>query len=507
MPSADRSAAEASADRTRSAPNSDPSGSRASVTPSVKSTSASPAPRRTWAPLDRTSWKNPSSVPDAATGSAPPPARTTYGCGCPAHDDLADDLPAVAPQGGPGERAELVARRVLEHRLVHGLHPRARRLLGARRDAHRVPDERRGRGGLDALSGHVADDEHALVPGIEQVEEVAADVGRARGRAMEGGELEAGPVRKRAREEIALERGRDAMLLGVELAVLERERDAPGDELEDRDVPGVLCPRRPRGEREASVVALAVGDRDEQRRREAGLLEPRGILRARFGPGDLQRAALRDAHPRGMVVRQRPLALRQLVQALAVRDDAAQMERPVRPAQVDEPDVRDLLDQQVQDLLDPRLDGVRAIEQAPDLGEPAQRALVPVLVRRVVEHADGRDDLVALVADRRGAHAHDGPGPVVALELVLLARHHLAVAQRAHVRPVGLAPTGCRRRGVPDGRGTRTARPRRRTRAAGSPPPAGCARASRPRCRGSSPPTASGRRPSAATGARRPGAP
>jgi hypothetical protein len=115
-----------------------------------------------------------------------------------------------------------------------------------RRRAQRVARQRRERRGLGALAGHVADDHrpHA-VGGAEGVVEVAADLVLLAGGAVARGELEAGHVGERGREQAALQRLGDVRALAVEPRVLDRERGAAGERLGEPGVVGREAAARP----------------------------------------------------------------------------------------------------------------------------------------------------------------------------------------------------------------------------------------------------------------------
>ena len=162
--------------------------------------------------------------------------------------------------GDRAEAADELGRLLAQHRLAEQPQDRRRRAPAHRRGADRVARHRGHRGRLGALAADVADDRVPLVlGGVEDVVEVAADLGALARRAVDGRELEARDLGQRRRQQRRLQRARDRRARRVEPRVLDRGRGARGEALGEREVAGVE--RVARSRRSTNVITPTHGCR------------------------------------------------------------------------------------------------------------------------------------------------------------------------------------------------------------------------------------------------------
>jgi hypothetical protein len=132
-----------------------------------------------------------------------------------------------------------------------------------RRGADRVARQRGHRRGLRALPADVADHHRPLaVAGAEAVVEVAADLVALAGGDVARGQVDPGHVGQHRRQQRALERAGDAGPLLVEARVVDRERGALGEVVEQRLV--VAPHQLGEAERHHAHGAAARPHRDQQ---------------------------------------------------------------------------------------------------------------------------------------------------------------------------------------------------------------------------------------------------
>ena len=143
---------------------------------------------------------------DRPTGVTSPP-RTSSGGGWPALAIVTTAVPSSRSlQRGEDHRAQRQARVCAAQRVVEPRDGGARvaRELPAVRSVKRASDVQRG--GLGALAGDVADQEHPALRAGEDVVEVAADLVELAGRAVQDGRGPAGHVRQLGRQQAVLQR-------------------------------------------------------------------------------------------------------------------------------------------------------------------------------------------------------------------------------------------------------------------------------------------------------------
>ena len=154
------------------------------------------------------------------------------------------------------------------HDLVRGRQEVGRLGVLAR---ERAEDELRHRhvgGRVDPVAGDVAEhDREAAVRELEEVVDVAADV-HPRRRRVDGADVEPGDLRLLARQQRALHRVRELLLLLVEARVVEGERGLAGD----RDAASSVAPSIGRSGSSETSVSVAEdlrlrGERDHRGRR------------------------------------------------------------------------------------------------------------------------------------------------------------------------------------------------------------------------------------------------
>ena len=171
--------------------------------------------------------------------------------------------------------------------------------------------QRRGRG---ALAAHVADGEpEAALADLPEVVEVAADHVVLARSAVPGHHLDVGQVGQPQRQQAALQRPGDLLLLGVQTRVCDRQRRVGGEVLGEGDVAlveGAVGLGRDEDQRTEELAACA--QRHGQRRAQAELVEdqPRelgvrgGRLDHRAGQarGELRPAGAHDERDAGVAV-------------------------------------------------------------------------------------------------------------------------------------------------------------------------------------------------------------
>ena len=123
-------------------------------------------------------------------------------------------------------------------------------------------------GGIDTFARHVADDQRpAIVGGLHDVEEIAADVDACRRRQVPRRDLEAWDLGKARRQQASLQRLCHPALPFVQHDVVERRADAPGDIERERDIGGAVAPTRfGLHQLERTERALAPAQRDDDGR-------------------------------------------------------------------------------------------------------------------------------------------------------------------------------------------------------------------------------------------------
>ena len=205
--------------------------------------------------------------------------------------------------------------------LVRGGEKRAGIGMLAGERAEDVLRHRHVGGRVDAVTGDVAEDDgEPAVAEREVVVDVAADLEPC-GRLVDVAELEPGQLRGRAREQRALHRVRERLLLAVEAGVVDRERRLAGDrerglgdlaghrairmERDDRHRRQQLARRRDGDQRSARALAQ---EGSQQRQRAAERLGQVGVEEQRLaapkqgGQGaERQRLRAREQHPRGRI--------------------------------------------------------------------------------------------------------------------------------------------------------------------------------------------------------------
>ena len=175
-------------------------------------------------------------------------------------------------------RAELARVVVPEDRLVRDLQHAARRALVARGDAHRMTRQGRQRGRSRTLAGDVADRERVAVGDRPGVVEVASDLGPDAGRPVARGDLHAGGLHQRSRQQALLQRVGDLALGLVQARVVDRERSTAGEVVRDGEVAlGEPPPRLGRDERQGAERAPVRPQRGGDRRDG---LDPEVVQRA-----------------------------------------------------------------------------------------------------------------------------------------------------------------------------------------------------------------------------------